>query len=274
MIDLHVHTGYCPHATGSVSEYVEAAKSRGIGIIGFSDHHPLPEGFNDPVGGCALDEARLGGYLRELRSLGDEMVLTGVEADHIRGFENWTGSRLSGLEVDYVIGSVHLLDGWCFDYSVEMFEEGVMERYNGDYESFVGDYFRAQREMISLGWANIIGHMDLCKIFNPREELFGLDCDAFREGAKRNLHLMRDNDMVLEVNTSGLHKPVGEFYPTRHVLELAFELGVKVTLGSDAHRPGQVGRDFRNAMGILRSVGYERLHYFRGKKQYWIPLDN
>ena len=39
--DYHTHTARCGHATGSASDYVEAARSRGLSGIGISDHLPL-----------------------------------------------------------------------------------------------------------------------------------------------------------------------------------------------------------------------------------------
>ena len=39
--NLHTHTYRCSHATGTEREYIEAAISAGIKIMGFSDHIPF-----------------------------------------------------------------------------------------------------------------------------------------------------------------------------------------------------------------------------------------
>jgi len=40
-VDLHNHTPYCNHATGSPREFVERAIEVGIDIFGFSEHAPM-----------------------------------------------------------------------------------------------------------------------------------------------------------------------------------------------------------------------------------------
>ena len=46
--------------------------------------------------------------------------------------------------------------------------------------------------------------------------------------------------MVIEINSAGLRKPVQEMYPCRQIIEKMFQLGLPVTMGSDAHHPDQV----------------------------------
>ena len=38
----HTHTARCGHASGTDREYVQAAVARGVKILGFSDHIPMP----------------------------------------------------------------------------------------------------------------------------------------------------------------------------------------------------------------------------------------
>jgi len=46
LVDYHVHTHLCKHATGTPDEYVISAIRNGISEIGFSDHCPWPSGFD------------------------------------------------------------------------------------------------------------------------------------------------------------------------------------------------------------------------------------
>ena len=45
--NLHTHTTRCRHAFGTEREYIEAAITQGIRVLGFSDHAPMlfPEGY-------------------------------------------------------------------------------------------------------------------------------------------------------------------------------------------------------------------------------------
>jgi histidinol-phosphatase (PHP family) len=69
------------------------------------------------------------------------------------------------------------------------------------------------------------------------------------------------------VNTAGLRKECKEIYPSREILKLAFQKGVPITFGSDAHAPEEVGMNFREAVELARSVGYtECLRFVRRKR--------
>ena len=48
--DGHIHTPYCPHGTNDTfHDYVETALGLGFEEITFTEHAPLPKGFNDPT---------------------------------------------------------------------------------------------------------------------------------------------------------------------------------------------------------------------------------
>jgi hypothetical protein len=49
---------------------------------------------------------------------------------------------------------------------------------------------------------------------------------------------------AIELNTAGLRKDCREIYPSREILQLAFQTGVPITFGSDAHAPEEVGMNF------------------------------
>ena len=76
----------------------------------------------------------------------------------------------------------------------------------------------------------------------------------------------------MEVSAAGLHKPVGELYPDRELLALCHERGVPITLASDAHEPGHVGRDVDRAADLAEEVGYETVTVFDARKGRQEPL--
>ena len=55
MIDYHLHTPLCRHATGEPEEYAVRAVEQGISEIGFSDHCPMPAEY-DPEFRMKLEE--------------------------------------------------------------------------------------------------------------------------------------------------------------------------------------------------------------------------
>ena len=75
--------------------------------------------------------------------------------------------------------------------------------------------------------------------------------------------------VAIEVNTAGLYKPVGELYPHLDLLTACQRAGVPATLGSDAHAPEEVARDFPLALDHLRAAGYERILAYQGRRRDW-----
>ena len=47
LADYHTHTPLCRHAEGWPVDYARVAVERGLGELGFADHNPMPEQFDD-----------------------------------------------------------------------------------------------------------------------------------------------------------------------------------------------------------------------------------
>jgi len=265
MVDIHSHSRHCPHAEGEIAKYVHTAfVVRNLKVFGFSEHFPLPDGFADPFGDSAMKPDALKEYLSEIRALGNPNVLTGMEIDFLPEYKEDIVGRLGGLQLDYVIGSIHFIMGWGFDYSEEEFEEGLEKYFDGDIEECVIIYFDLLRQLIALGIIDIVGHIDLIKKFNKDARYFSEDNPVYREIVEETLRLVREKGLLVEVNTAGIDKAVGKMYPSRAILKRCYELGIGLTLGSDAHKPERVGRYFDGAIALIKDIGYTKLHYAKG----------
>lgn len=271
VIDMHVHTWRCRHAEGTTAEYVEAAVRRGIRVLGFAEHLPLPPELLelDPHAAFyAMPAAELPGYLAEVRSAaesaeseGGPRVLLGLEADLHPGNEEHVQRILTGVDVDFVLGSVHYIDGWAFD---DPDRQDGYERWSNDtlWERYFTDVVSAVRS----GLADVIAHPDLVKKFrrfpksNP-SELYAAFADA-----------AADAGIAVEVSTAGLRKPCAEIYPSETLLRVLHDRGVPVTIGSDAHAPSDVGYAYERAVDILRRAGYRSAVILVGRQMEEVPL--
>ena len=83
--------------------------------------------------------------------------------------------------------------------------------------------------MAKTGLFDIVGHLDLIKVFKflPKKDI--------RLIAKETLHEIKKANLVLEINSAGIRKPIAETYPSIQLLEMAYEMGIDITFGSDAH---------------------------------------
>jgi histidinol-phosphatase (PHP family) len=113
---------------------------------------------------------------------------------------------------------------------------------------------------------DIVGHFDLIKVFKflPKKDIRTIAKDALIEIKKSN--------MVLEINPAGLRKPINETYPSKQLLELAFEMDINITFGSDAHSVDQVGFMYENALNLAKEIGFKSCISFEQREKKTILL--
>jgi histidinol-phosphatase (PHP family) len=229
--------------------FIEEALRKGLTGVGFTDH----DWFVDH-----LDYRTVSLLQEEYQEID---LLFGLEVDYRPGREEKIREMISSQPFDYVIGSVHEIDGWPFDHP-----EAMEEYKNRDVKLLYKQYFSLLRQMVTSGLFQIVGHLDLIKVFGYR-----LPGGAVHL-AEPVLREIKKYRMVVEINTNGLYKPVGEIYPAKDILIRCFQLGIPVTLSSDAHQAGAVGRDFPRARSLLKEIGYNSIAYFRQGIFYQMPL--
>lgn len=262
VVDYHVHTTRCGHAVGAMERYVERAIHAGLTELGFSDHlylYWLPPEQRDRELGMA--EWELEFYLRDVyrcreRYASDIAIRVSTEADFIPGHERTLEAILRRYDWDYVLGSVHFVDGWgCDD-----------RRYLAGYERWDVDalyrrYFDLVGEAAETGFFDIMAHVDLIKKFGhrPGEDQGG----SYAALADR----LARAGVCVEVNAAGLRKPAAEAYPHPDLLRACREAGVPTTFASDAHAPEEVGQDFAASAALMRAAGYETYLAFSSRRR-------
>src|SRR5919204_1409779 len=252
IVDYHVHTARCGHAVGSMEQYVEEAIASGLREMGFSDHlylYWLPPEQRDPELGMA--DWELDYYVEDVercrRRYGAEITIRlSTEADYIPGQERQLESILRRYDWDYLIGSVHFIDGWGFD------DARSIDGYAGwDIDALYARYFELVGASAETGLFDTIGHADLVKKFGFRPSADQSEAYA------RLVERFARAGVCVEVNTAGLRRECAELYPHPDLLRACSQAGVPTTFASDAHRPDHVSADFSAGVDLLRSAGYQ-----------------
>lgn len=263
--DYHTHHRRCGHAVGELRDMIEAAHKKGLRAVGLSDHAPMLHLSGDwPLPNTAMPRSMFAEYVEEMHNLQREFaaaipVKAGVEADYVSGFVEAYRELLAPHDFDYVIGSVHFVDGWSI-FSATLPPQATREDVWERYLTLTG-------EAAACGLFDILGHLDCLKTKGhlPRQ---------WRTPTLlRTLDAIADCKVAIELNTSGWRKPVGDCFPTFEILQLAAARGIPVCLGSDAHRPKDVAADFGRAVELLRKAGYRSLASFSGREREEIPLN-
>jgi histidinol-phosphatase (PHP family) len=105
-----------------------------------------------------------------------------------------------------------------------------------------------------------MGHVDLVKKFGHRAS-----ADLTPE-VERTADAFKKSGVTVEINTSGLRKPVNEIYPSLQVLKIYRGHDVPITFSSDSHDPRDVGKDYDKARELALAAGYKEYSVFKQRK--------
>ncbi len=250
--DHHVHTHFCNHATGEMEEYVVAAIEKGLTRLTFLEH--LEGGLNYTPRIWLSSEV-----FQEYFTQGERLQEQYGKQIIIR----------LGAEVGYSSGAVDellaLLDAFPFTHcglSCHFYFDGT-EHLN--MLSRRTDHIKKMAELgtepiLDAYFTNLIqGCQDI-----PCDKLCHLDAALRHNTPVLTAHhhslieelfaVMLEKDIALEINTSGYElRP--HPYPAFEFIDNARQLGIPLIIGSDAHRPEQVGRFFARAAEELKQRG-------------------
>ena len=252
MIDYHLHViahGDRPMTVENILEYLEVAKARGLKQMGITEH----DRYLEDIDLSAFQEAREEYQEVELR--------LGIEIDFVPGAEERMERDANALPYDYVIGSVHRVQGEEVDHPDH---REIYEKFE-PYELYER-YYANVREAALSGRFEILGHPDLIKIFRtyPDQDISPM--------LEETADAVAESGVVVDVNAAGLRKPIGEVYPSRQLLEMLHRRGVPIILSSDAHAPDQVALGYDKSLKLVHEVGYREVVTFKERERGTLTL--
>lgn len=265
LTSYHVHSIFSD-GSNTIREIARAAAEAGLDEIGISDHYVLLPGAR-PVEWSMPPDA-LPTYLDEIRAaageFGDRVTIRyGLEADYDPHTVNELREALSAHPFDYVIGSVHFVDGFPIDESPEPWD--AMNEAERD------DMMRAYWARIALmadsGLFDFAGHLDLYKKFGhlPTADI-SADIDAALDAIARS-------GMAAELNTAGWFKPdIREAYPSPAIVRQCFARGIPMLVTADAHSASGLATAYDRGVRLLSEMGYSETPVFEKRRMKMVPL--
>jgi histidinol-phosphatase (PHP family) len=244
--DYHLHTTYSD-GSGSIEECVARALALGLPEIGIADHLSGVE--HTEWDAASMPFERLDDYVEEVRAAAsrhdDIRVLLGVEADYVTEHEAELAELLSAYPFDYVVGGVHVLDGFDFDDPAKRDDA----RWS-DHDALFRANYRAVRRAAEFGRFAFIAHLDYVGLWGHKPGPgVGAEIDAA-------LDAMAASGTAIELNTDRVSDPAGVMYPSLDILCRARQRGIPLVVSSDAHDAEHVGRLWDEAMEQAREAGY------------------
>jgi histidinol-phosphatase (PHP family) len=275
LANYHTHNRWCD-GVGEIAEVVEAALAAGLTQIGISSHAPVPfpATYAMPLGDLPAYRAEV---LRVREQYAGRIdVLLGLELDALPELRAFNRDALLAHGFDYAVGSVHFQRAddegqpWPLDASDERFA-GLLDRhYGGDIRALVEEHYRAVAALADYPGVAIIGHLDRgAKLWNAGDRYFSEDAPWYRGAVEAALIALAATDRIVELSTGGWRRGLPDPFPSPWIVRRCRALGLRLTLNSDAHAPGQLTYDYPRALALLREAGYHELARFDPAGRRW-----
>lgn len=254
LVDTHTHTRFSD-GSGTFEENARAAAAAGCAVLVSTDHLTLPSGPMDPGGEVQVVEAELAAHRTAWEAARDAHpeleFIYGFEADWYPGCEKNVLRWSAGAQV--LLGSVHWLGAvdegaWIDDTS----DLTIWRELGSDevWRLYVETWCHACESSLSF---DTMAHPDLPE--RMRNEGFSATIDLAPLWDEM-VACAHDTGRRVELSTAGWRKGVGDYYPSRGLLERFCKAGVPITVGSDAHAPADMCDGIREAYAHAWGVGY------------------
>lgn len=264
--DCHMHSDCSRDAEDPAMMMCEAAERQGLYAITLTDH-------------CECDVYEKEEYDRSVRQSyfeakkasavfqGKLRVYAGVELG--QPLHNLSAAQdvFSACDFDFVLGSLHNLRGVEDFYYLDYNQQNVT--------TLLTRYFDEVLEMVRWNGFDSLAHLTYPYRYIVGEK--GISAPLYPEFEERIdeiLSLLAQNHKALELNTSGLRQKLGQTLPPLEVLRRFRQLGGKyVTIGSDAHRWGDIGAGVETGLSMLLQAGFDRFTIYVGREPVLLPIE-
>ncbi len=249
--DFHAHSNYSDGRF--LSRMVRAAQEAGLEAFGFTDHCSVSSreamqharasmGFNLDI----TYERRRDSIERLRREVSGIEIYDAVEMDYDPRDESEISDFLTEAAFDYALGSVHSVDGLNVQYPSD-FEE----MSSNELDRFVDRYFENLVSLIESELFDVAAHPDLI------ERTPVLRGRATETHYRRAARAFADSRTVPEINAGRALREEGIVHPSSPFLDILREHGTRVTIGTDAHHPDEVGERAVFLDNFLQETGIE-----------------
>ena len=245
LFDTHLHTKFSADSQMLIDDALLRAKEQNLGLV-------LTEHLDYEYPGDYVFEFNPKEYFAQYAPYRSDKLYLGVEV----GMQSQTAQKskqfVENAPFDQVICSLHLLNGQDLFYE---------QCYREDKHKVYLDYLN---NMISLikqhDFANILGHIDyICRYATYEDK--DIAYDTYHELIDELWLTLLDLGIVPELNTRRFNNP-HNIPILLKLYERYQELGGKyVSIGSDAHKPENIGFSFSTAYELLDKLKLQPVYF-------------
>ena len=262
--DSHTHSECSFDGNDSVIMMCEQASGTGLYSITITDHCECNEYYEKNV---RDDIERSLRDISKARAMYNDRlrVYTGIELGQPVQDEKAAREAVSLGYYDFILGSLHNLRGEQDFYFLEYTEENT--------DRLLRRYFTEMLELVDQNMFDCLAHLDYPLRYIIGNSGIKVNYKDYQEMTDEILSALVRNDKALEINTSGLRQVIGRTLPDIEILKRFRELGGKyVTLGSDAHRWGDIGSGIEQGLDLLSRCGYTHFTVYDRREPHLLPI--
>ncbi len=259
LCDMHSHTMFSFDAGGTVDSFCEYAAKSGLKYFAVTEHYD----YDDHGGELHYEQCKTQ-RLEEMAAAKEKWsdqftLLCGIELGQPHFEPEVSRAHANCGDYDVVIGSVHEIRpgleiyGGRLDFSTISSCDDIMERY-----------FAEALEIVENCDIDIFAHYDfalrlMTGTITPQIMV------RWRPLMQKFLRALASSGIALEINTSGHRRhglPLGEPWVFEDFKKYG---GRRISVGSDAHRPQEVGSFIKEAYASLRAAGFYEVVVFENR---------
>ena len=275
-IDYHMHFEYGSYDLEWVQGFFESAKKNGVGEIGISEHsHGFIEFKDLYYEELILDDSVVGSYqakwleknkfkyslkdyfkfMQMLKEKGYPVKI-GIEICNFKNQEK-VKAIIKDYEFDYIIGSVHFLNGWGYDFA------DIKQVWNDFSLQDIYKWYAVEiTNLAQSGLYDVLGHPFNIRLFKNIPEF---DVKPILEQVAT---VLKEANMVIDINTGTLYRyPIEEISPYPDFLQVAKKYDLPIITSSDAHKPEDCGRYIDEAINYAKTFGYDSSIIFTNRQR-------
>ncbi|MFL2840658.1 MAG: histidinol-phosphatase [Pseudohongiellaceae bacterium] len=257
------HSGqFCQHAQDDLESIIKAYIDQGFTWVGITEHiPPLSDIMRYPdeaEAGLSADflQQRFADYFQLGRALQQKYrnqieLFLAFEIETYAGTKDYVHELINKFQPDYIVGSLHHVNGKGIDYSREDYKQALVEA--GSMKQLYCDYFDSQYQMMKEFCPAVVGHFDLIRAFDP-DYLSTLADTEIIDKVERNLDFIVEKKLIMDFNLRGFDQGL-EQYPSLSILKKALAKGIPLVPGDDSHGVNSVGRNYDQGLAVLTNLG-------------------
>lgn len=261
LFDYHMHSYYSDDSSYEMEDVIKDAIALGMSEICFTDHVDYGVKQDWDEGSSSVSEVgkttmnvNYPVYFKEIAEMKEKYknqiaikkgLELGVQMHTIPQFEELTQK----YPMDFALLSIHQIDD--LDFWTRQYQEGktTEECYDGYYAELynVATHFHNY---------SVLAHMDLMRryVVDKEKDYF----EYSKADIERILTYIIQDGKGIEVNTSSFHYKINGLTPSIEILKLYHTLGGEIiTVGSDSHKKGDLGRKIVEVRQTLKDIGFK-----------------